>query len=128
MTIYEKIIKLRELNEVFKKENFNSEFTQLIDDVATYADDCYVSDAEDMGYEILSNVEIIEERSYETGKKDAVEKFKRWFIKWWELNEYLPLDVCLKSIEKAMEDSPCDSCPTNEDYMNGGECHCSKIE
>lgn len=28
-----------------------------------------------------------------------IEKFKQWFIKWWESNEYLPLDVCLESIE-----------------------------
>lgn len=23
---------------------------------------------------------------------------------------------------------PCDKCENNEEYLNGGECHCSKLE
>jgi len=33
-----------------------------------------------------------------------IEKFKHWFTIWWEQNEYIPLDVCLKSIDKTMEE------------------------
>lgn len=37
-------------------------------------------------------------------KSIDIDKIKQWFAKWWESNEYLPLDVCLKSIAKAMEE------------------------
>lgn len=62
--------------------------------------------------DVKESLEDSDANSYEVGRicgrreqrvKD-IERFKDWFKSWWELNEYLPLDVCLKSIDIMMEE------------------------
>lgn len=64
--------KAKEHLEVMRDQPEAKEFVQAMDDIMGHAMDMYISDAEDLGCEIVQNAEVIEERSYFRGKADQL--------------------------------------------------------
>jgi len=64
-SLYESISYLRDLNYAFKNLGFNPELCQALDTVTTYADDCYVQHAEEVGEIAIENIEELRQETIE---------------------------------------------------------------
>lgn len=62
----------KEFLEPLRCQQDAEDFVRAMDDIMGHAMDMYISDAEDLGCEIVQNAEVIEERSYFRGRKDQL--------------------------------------------------------